>query len=96
MVVIITNRLGSGRGKHPPGIHQGTIVADRIPQSPETPIHGDTERERAFTRPNSLCLFVSVTVQFVYSTRSHMLSHERPVAVSPARGVVLTDLQSSI
>ena len=31
-----------------------------------------------------------------YSTRRHMLGHERPEAVSPARGVVLTDLQSSI
>ena len=29
-------------------------------------------------------------------TRRHMLGHERPEAVSPARGVVLTDLQSSI
>jgi len=28
-----------------------------------------------------------------YSTRRHMLGHERPEAVSPARGVVLTDLQ---
>jgi hypothetical protein len=31
-----------------------------------------------------------------YSTRRHMLGHERPEAVSPARGVVITDLQSSI
>ena len=31
-----------------------------------------------------------------YSTRRHMLGHERPEAVSPARGVALADLQSSI
>jgi hypothetical protein len=31
-----------------------------------------------------------------YSTRRHLLGPERPEAVSPGRGVVLTDLQSSI
>jgi hypothetical protein len=40
----------------------------------------------AETRPNG---------EWGYSTRRHMLGHERPKAVSPARGVVLTDLQSS-
>ena len=43
--------------------------------------------ERRATRPNG---------EWGYSTRRHMLGHERPEAVSPARGVVLTDLQSSI
>jgi hypothetical protein len=31
-----------------------------------------------------------------YSARRHTLGHERLEAVSPARGAVLTDLQSSI
>ena len=43
--------------------------------------------ERRATRPNG---------EWGYSTRRHMLGPERPEAVSPARGVVLTDLQSSI
>ena len=43
--------------------------------------------ERRTTRPNG---------EWGYSTRRHMLGHGRPEAVSPARGVVLTDLQSSI
>ena len=43
--------------------------------------------ERRTTRPNG---------EWGYSTRRHMLGHGRTEAVSPARGVVLTDLQSSI
>jgi len=43
--------------------------------------------ERRATRPNG---------EWGYSTRRHMLGHERTAAVSSARGVVLTDLQSSI
>jgi hypothetical protein len=51
----------------------------------------------------SLSLFLSVPLSLSrhkakrrvgYSTRRHMLGHERPEAVSPGRGVVLTDLQS--
>jgi hypothetical protein len=43
--------------------------------------------ERRATRPNG---------EWEYITRRHMLGHECPEAVSTARGVVLTDLQSSI
>jgi len=43
--------------------------------------------ERRATRPNG---------EWGYSTRRHMLGPERPKAVSPGRGVVITDLQSSI
>ena len=43
--------------------------------------------ERRATRPNG---------EWGYSTSRHMLGPERPEAVSPERGVVLTDLQSSI
>ena len=43
--------------------------------------------ETRATRPN---------IEQGYSTCRHMLGHECPGAVSPARGVVLTDLQSSI
>ena len=43
--------------------------------------------ERRATRPNG---------EWGYSTRHHMLGPERPEAVSPRRGVVLTDLHSSI
>jgi hypothetical protein len=43
--------------------------------------------ERRATRPNG---------EWGYSTRRHILDHECPEAVSPERGVVLTDLQSSI
>ena len=43
--------------------------------------------ERRATRPDG---------EWGSSTRHHMLGHERPEAVSPARGNVLTDLQSSI
>jgi hypothetical protein len=43
--------------------------------------------ERRATRPNG---------EWGYSTRRHVLGPERPEAVSPERGVVLTDLQSSI
>jgi hypothetical protein len=43
--------------------------------------------ERRATRPNG---------EWGYSTRRHMLGHESPEAVSPERGVVLIDLQSSI
>ena len=43
--------------------------------------------ERRATRPNG---------EWGHSTRRHMLGHERPEAVSPTRGVVLTDVQSSI
>ena len=43
--------------------------------------------ERRSTRPNG---------EWRFSTRRHMLGHECPEAVSPERGVVLTDLQSSI
>jgi len=43
--------------------------------------------ETRATRPNG---------EWGYSTRRHMLGHECPGAVSPARGVVPTDLQSSI
>ncbi len=43
--------------------------------------------ERRATRPNG---------EWGYSTRCQMLDHERPEEVSPTRGVVLTDLQSSI
>ena len=43
--------------------------------------------ERRATRPNG---------EWGYSTRRHMLGHECPEAVSPERGVVLTDLSSSI
>ncbi len=42
---------------------------------------------RLATRPNG---------EWGYSTRRHMLGREHPEAVSPARGVVLADLQSSI
>jgi hypothetical protein len=42
--------------------------------------------ERRTTRPNG---------EWGYSTRRHILGPERPEAVSPGRGVVLTDLQSS-
>ena len=42
---------------------------------------------RRATRPNG---------EWGYSTRRHMLGHECPETVSPERGVVLTDLQSSI
>ena len=42
--------------------------------------------ERRATRPNG---------EWEYSTRRHMLGPVRPEAVSPGRGVVLTDLQSS-
>jgi hypothetical protein len=42
--------------------------------------------ERHATRPNG---------ERGYSPRRHMLDHECPEAVSPTRGVVLTDLQSS-
>ena len=43
--------------------------------------------ERRATRPNG---------EWGYSTRRHILDHECPEAVSPERGVVLTDLQPSI
>ena len=43
--------------------------------------------ERRATRPNG---------EWGYRERRHMLGHERPEAVSPARGVVPTELQSSI
>jgi hypothetical protein len=43
--------------------------------------------ERRATRPNG---------EWGYSTRRHMLGPERPEAVSAGRGVILTDLQSSI
>ena len=43
--------------------------------------------ERRATRPNG---------EWGYSTRRHMLGPERPEAVSPGRGVVLTDLQTSV
>jgi hypothetical protein len=43
--------------------------------------------ERRATRPNG---------EWGYSTRRHMLGPERPEAVSPGRGVVLTDHQSSV
>ena len=43
--------------------------------------------ERRATRPNG---------EWGFSTRRHMLGHECPEAVSPERGVVLTDLESSI
>jgi len=42
---------------------------------------------RRATRPNG---------EWGYSTHRHMLGHERQEAMSPGRGVVLTDLQSSI
>ena len=42
---------------------------------------------RRATRPNG---------EWGYSTRRHMLGHERPGALSPGRGVLLADLQSSI
>jgi hypothetical protein len=40
--------------------------------------------ETRATRPNG---------EWGYSTRRHMLGHECPGVVSPARGVVLADLQ---
>jgi hypothetical protein len=43
--------------------------------------------ERRASRPNG---------EWRYSTLRNMLGHERPAAESPARGVVLTDLQSSV
>jgi len=46
--------------------------------------------ETRATRPNGEWGYSS------NSTRRHMLGHECPGAVSPARGVVLTNLQSSI
>jgi hypothetical protein len=45
------------------------------------------ESLRRATRPNG---------EWEYSTRRHLLGPERPDAVSPGRGVVLADLQSSI
>ena len=43
--------------------------------------------EKRATRPNR---------EWGYSTRRNMLGPERPEAVSPARGVVVTDIQPSI
>jgi hypothetical protein len=68
---------------------QGIGLGERVGDGggPETVCALLCVAERRATRPNG---------EWGYSTRRHMLGHERPEAVSPGRGVVLTDLQTSV
>ena len=66
----------------------------------------DPSRERVgdWGGPETVCALLCVAArratrpneEWGYSTRRHILGRERPEAVSTARGVVLTDLQSSM
>jgi hypothetical protein len=57
-----------------------------------------TSRERVgdWGGPETVWALFALNGKWGYSARRHMLGPERPEAVSPERGIVVTDFQSSI
>jgi len=96
--------VGDGEGRDRGG--EKSLLTIVVPGGQEIGLDPETSRERIvdWSGPETVWALLCVAErratrpngEWGYSTRRHMLGPERPEAVSPEKGTVLTDLQSSI